>query len=78
MDKTLLDSIVSIFKDDENNNKYIRENVIEISEDEDDSNQDIENEIYIEEEEVNSKINKFYYSINLIPKKRISYKKKKK
>ena len=77
MDKTLLDSIVSIFKDDENNNKYIRENIIEISEDEDDSNQDIENEIYIEEEDVNSKINKFYYSINLIPKKRISYDKKK-
>ena len=78
MDKTLLDSIVSIFKDDQNNYQYIRENVREISEDEDDSSKDIENEIYIEEEEVNSIINKFYYSINLIPKKRISYKKKKK
>ena len=76
MDKTLLDSILSIFKDDPNNYKYIRENVREISEDEDDSNQDIENEIYIEEEEINSIINKFYYFINLIPKKRIKYNKK--
>ena len=77
MDKTLLDSIVSIFKDDPNNYQYIRENIIEISEDEDDNNKDIENEIYIEEE-VNSIINEFYYSINLIPKKRISCNKKKK
>ena len=76
MDKTLLDSIVSIFKDDQNNYKYIRENVREISEDEDDSNQYIDNEIYIEKD-VNSIINKFYYSINLIPKKRISHDKKK-
>ena len=76
MDKTLYDSIVSIFKDDPNNYKNIGENVREISEDEYENTDIIEDEIYIKGEEANSLKNKFYYAINLIPKKRISYNKK--
>ena len=77
MDKTLYDSIVSIFKDDPNNYKNIRENVREISEDENENDDIIDDEIYIKGEETNSIKNKFYYAINLIPKERISYNKKK-
>jgi hypothetical protein len=76
IDKTLYDSIISIFKDNPNNYKNIIENVREISEDECEIPDKVEDEIYIKGEEPNSIKNKFYYAINLIPKKRISYNKK--
>ena len=80
MDKTLLNSIMNIFfKDNPNKYEYFRENEIDINEDEDDSDENIDNEIYMKEEEekeVNSTKNMFYYLINLIPKKSISYNKK--
>jgi len=90
MDKTLLDSIEKVFRDDPNNYEYIRKNLEDLSDSE--SDKYYKDEAYIKlkkgkkgkegkekiaKNEFNNSIeNMFYYVINLIPKKSISYNEK--